>query len=134
MIVYIYINWFDWILFFDDRICYTKKSGVTRVIKFSQRNGKLPLQRQKQGNYPVITIYDSRWFLKWIQRVIRRLNDYLNPYWIWVCTSYHRFYRHNELIKGGIKEKNRQGIYSSDFMDWACNVYSTYKVNECCNF
>ena len=29
----------------------------TRIIQLSQRNGKLPLPQQKQGNYPVITIY-----------------------------------------------------------------------------
>ena len=31
--------------------------GVTRILQFSQRNGKLSLQQIKQGNYPVIPIY-----------------------------------------------------------------------------
>ena len=31
--------------------------GGKRIIQFSQRNGKLPLQQWKQGNYPVINIY-----------------------------------------------------------------------------
>ena len=35
-----------------------KKSGGVRVLQFSQRNGELPLPWRKQGNYPVITIYD----------------------------------------------------------------------------
>ena len=34
-----------------------KKLRVTRILQFSQRNGKLPLQQLKQGNYPVIPIY-----------------------------------------------------------------------------
>ena len=33
--------------------------GVTIILKFSQRNGELPLPRPKQGNHPVITIYDT---------------------------------------------------------------------------
>ena len=34
-----------------------KRMGITKILQFSQRNGKFPLSRQKQGNYPVITIY-----------------------------------------------------------------------------
>ena len=34
------------------------KLVVTRILKFSQRNGKLPLPQLKQGHCPVITIYD----------------------------------------------------------------------------
>ena len=52
-----YINWYTRIIFFDDLICYRKKSGVRKILQFSQRNVKLPLPQQKQGNYPVINIY-----------------------------------------------------------------------------
>ena len=38
------------------------KSVVTRILKFSQRNGKLPLPQWKQDNYPVNTIYVSQWW------------------------------------------------------------------------
>ena len=31
--------------------------GVIRILKFSSRNGKLPLTQRKQGNYPVISVY-----------------------------------------------------------------------------
>ena len=34
-----------------------KQTGVMIILQLYQRNGKLPLPRQKQGNYPVITIY-----------------------------------------------------------------------------
>ena len=57
-----YIKWFTWIIFFDDNIYYTKILGVTRIIQFSQCNGKLPLSRRKQGNYVVINIYDGKVF------------------------------------------------------------------------
>ena len=33
-----------------------KKLGVTRIIQFSQRNGKLSSPRQKQGDYLLIPI------------------------------------------------------------------------------
>ena len=36
-----------------------QKLGVMRVLQLSQRNGKLPLSRRKQDNYPVIYIYAS---------------------------------------------------------------------------
>ena len=55
--LYMHINWFTWIIFFHDRICYTKKSGGTRILQLSQRNGKLLLPWKKQGNHPVIPIY-----------------------------------------------------------------------------
>ena len=42
---------------FHHHICYTKKSGVTRILQLSQYNGRLPLPQRKQGNYPLITIY-----------------------------------------------------------------------------
>ena len=45
-----YIDWFTWMTFFGGCICYTKKSGVTRILQLSQRYGKLPLTQQKQGN------------------------------------------------------------------------------------
>ena len=45
---------------YHDHICHTKKSAVTKVLKFSQHNSKLTLPRQKQGNYPFVTIY-SQW-------------------------------------------------------------------------
>ena len=31
-----------------------------RILQFSQRNGKLSLPQKKQGDYPVIPIYDCR--------------------------------------------------------------------------
>ena len=34
-----------------------KDWGQQKLSRFSKRNGKLPLPRQKQDNYPVITIY-----------------------------------------------------------------------------
>ena len=34
-----------------------EKVGVTIIIHFSKSNGKLPLPRQKKGNYLLITIY-----------------------------------------------------------------------------
>ena len=52
-----YINWSTWIIFIRDYICYTKNWGQQELSRFSQRNGKLPLPRRKQGNYPVIPIY-----------------------------------------------------------------------------
>ena len=55
---YMYIKWFTWIIFFHFRLSYTKKLGVTIIIQFYQRNGKLPLPWLKQGYYPVIPIYD----------------------------------------------------------------------------
>ena len=48
-----HINWFTWILSFDDCICYMENLGVTRIIQFSQRNGNLPLPRKKRGNYHI---------------------------------------------------------------------------------
>ena len=45
---------------FHDRICYTEKLEVTRILQLYQRNGKPPLPWWKQGNYPVITIYANR--------------------------------------------------------------------------
>ena len=45
--------------FFHDFTCYTKKSGVTRVLQLSQRNGKLPLPQWKEINYPVIPVYGA---------------------------------------------------------------------------
>ena len=46
---HIYFFWWSYMLY--------KKLGITRILLFSQWNGKLPLPRWKQGNYPVITIY-----------------------------------------------------------------------------
>ena len=40
-------------------ICYLKKLGVTIILQFSQRNGKLTLPWKRQVNHPVITIYGS---------------------------------------------------------------------------
>ena len=48
-----------WIIFIDDRICYTEKLGVIIIIQFFQRNGKLPLPQLQQDNYPLIPIYES---------------------------------------------------------------------------
>ena len=56
MIVYVYYL-FHPDNIFDDRICYTKKYGVARILQFSQQNDKLLLPQWKQGNYPVIPIY-----------------------------------------------------------------------------
>ena len=42
---------------FHERMCYTKKSGVTIIIRFYQQNDKLPLPRWKYGNYMVINIH-----------------------------------------------------------------------------
>ena len=51
-----HINWFIWIIFF--MIVYDiQKLGVTIILQFSQRNGKLSSPCWKQGNYPVIPIY-----------------------------------------------------------------------------
>ena len=52
-----YINWFTWIIFIHDCICYTKKLEVQELYRFSQRNIRLPLPQRKQGNYLVIPIY-----------------------------------------------------------------------------
>ena len=52
-----YINWFTWIIFIYDRICYTIYWGQRELTRFSQRNGKLPLPRWKQGDYLVNIIY-----------------------------------------------------------------------------
>ena len=52
--------------FLNDSICYTKKLGVTRILQFSQHNSKLPLPRWKQGNYPLITIYDSTFYASFL--------------------------------------------------------------------
>ena len=48
----VYLDSIFWLLY----MLY-KKLGVTRIIQFSQRNGKLSLPRIKQGYYPVIPIY-----------------------------------------------------------------------------
>ena len=37
-----------------------QKMGVIRIIQLSQCNGKSPLPRWKQGNYPTITIYGAQ--------------------------------------------------------------------------
>ena len=55
---YMYIKWFTRIIFFDDHICY-EKIEVTRILQFSQRNGRSPLTWQKQGNYLLMPIYDG---------------------------------------------------------------------------
>ena len=52
-----YINWFTWIIFFDDRKCYTDESGAKIILRFSQNNGKLSLPQWKKVNLPVIPIY-----------------------------------------------------------------------------
>ena len=59
-----YINWFTWIIYIDDHICYIKKWGEREFSVFSQRNGKLPLPQWKQGNYLVIPIY--AWWHIWV--------------------------------------------------------------------
>ena len=45
------IFWWSYMLY--------EKLGVSIILQFSQRNGKLPLTQWKQGNYPLITIYDG---------------------------------------------------------------------------
>ena len=69
---YICINRFTWMIFIYYRICYMKKPEVTRSIQFYQRNRKLPLPRWKQGNYPVIPMYDRGvvWIFCWYTCVI----------------------------------------------------------------
>ena len=52
-----YINWFTWIIFSDDPMCYMAKSGVMRIFQLSKRNGKSQFTTEKQGNYLLITIY-----------------------------------------------------------------------------
>ena len=52
-----YINGFTRIIFFSLLYIWYTKLGVTRIVQLSQRNGKFPLPRLKQGNYPVIPIY-----------------------------------------------------------------------------
>ena len=42
-LLYVYINWFTRVIFFDDLICSTKKLGVTTIIKKILHNGELPL-------------------------------------------------------------------------------------------
>ena len=51
-----YINCFTRIIYFIIVYVIQKKSGVKRILQLSQRNGKLPLTRKKQGYYPVISI------------------------------------------------------------------------------
>ena len=65
-----YINWFNWIIFFHDPICYTKILGVRIILQLSQRNGKLPSPRWKQGNYLVIPIYAQERAIKFISLTI----------------------------------------------------------------
>ena len=60
---YMYINWFTFIIFINDRIFYTKTGGNEKFSRFSQHNGKLPLPRSKQGNCRVIFIYDPPYIL-----------------------------------------------------------------------
>ena len=72
--------------FFYDRISYTNKSAVTRILQLSQHNGKLPLPWLKQGNYPVIPIYvpdnpgslatDIKWRLLFTHIYSITTNDY----------------------------------------------------------
>ena len=57
MIVYIHINSFTQIIFFDDCIGYTETFGVAIVLQLSQYNGIVPLPWLKKVNYPVIQIY-----------------------------------------------------------------------------
>ena len=59
---------------FCDFICYTKKLVVTRIIQFSQRNGKLPSPQWKQGNYPVIPIYAKHY---WYDNIYILKNDWI---------------------------------------------------------
>ena len=51
-----YINWFIWIVFFDDRICYTKKLGVTRILKKINLMLNYTYQSENRGitNYRLI--------------------------------------------------------------------------------
>ena len=58
-----YINWFIWIIFFYDCICY-EKLGVMGILLFYQRNGKFPFPRQKQGNSILCTPTHFPEFLK----------------------------------------------------------------------
>ena len=44
-LLYMYINWFAWIIFIYDCICYTTYWGQQELSRFSQRHGKLPLPR-----------------------------------------------------------------------------------------
>ena len=41
-----YIKLFTWIIYFDNIICYTKNPGLMIILKFSQRDGKLPLPQK----------------------------------------------------------------------------------------
>ena len=53
-----YINWFTWILFFDDPLCYMKIGGKDN-LQFYHNNVILPLTRLKQGTDLVIFIYTA---------------------------------------------------------------------------
>ena len=53
-----YINWFTRIIFIHNFLCCTINWVYQEFSIFYQRNGKSPLPRWKQGNYPVIPIYD----------------------------------------------------------------------------
>ena len=57
--LYMYINWFTLIIFFMIVHVIQKFWRYREFFKLSQRNGKLPLPRRKQGNYPEIPIYYS---------------------------------------------------------------------------
>ena len=61
----IYINWSAWIIFIRDYIFYTNNGEWWEFYRFSQHNSKLPLPRWKQGNYPVIPIYDTNRLYHW---------------------------------------------------------------------
>ena len=56
-----YIELFTWIIFFTIVYGIQKIGGNKNFSTFSQRNGKLPLPRKKQGNYQVIPIYGWGW-------------------------------------------------------------------------
>ena len=59
-----------------------KKLGVTRIIPFSQLNGKLPLPRQKQVNYLVIPIYATSYLPNFMSHTWEAAEIYMADYTI----------------------------------------------------
>ena len=89
--LYMYINWFTRIIFICDCIYYTRYWGWQELSRFSQHNGKLPLTRWKQGNYPVIPIYargTTPTFLMFCRYSIVRGNSIHGQYFfLWLCLA-----------------------------------------------
>ena len=82
-----YIKWLTWIICLV--IVYVIQTNWDKkILQLSQRNDKFPLPQKKQGNYPVINIYD--WDLEdW---------EYVRIFYILYATNYTVIHKYQATV------------------------------------